>query len=112
MMIGMNAQTGKPLGGVEHLKQSIRDIVTTPLGSRVMRRDYGCGLFELVDRPFSHNLVGDITMSIANALDRWEPRFRLEGVSVHPAGAGKVDITIEGLYLINNEPVTIEGILL
>lgn len=51
-MIGMNAKTGKALGGVEHLKQSIRDIVTTPLGSRVMRRDYGCGLYELVDRLF------------------------------------------------------------
>ncbi|WMN59296.1 GPW/gp25 family protein [Pseudoalteromonas xiamenensis] len=109
-MIGMNAKTGKALSGVEHLKQSIRDIVTTPLGSRVMRRDYGCGLFELVDRPFSHSLVGDITMSIANALEKWEPRFRLDGVSVHPAGEGKLSIAINGLYLINGEPVLIEGI--
>ena len=48
-MIGMNAKTGKALSGVDHLKQSIQDIVTTPLGSRVMRRDYGCGLFDLLD---------------------------------------------------------------
>ena len=109
-MIGMNAKTGKPLGGVEHLKQSIRDIVTTPLGSRVMRRDYGCGLYELVDRPFSHSLEGDITMTIANALEKWEPRFQLDGVAVHPAGEGKLSIEIKGLYLINGEPVTIEGI--
>ena len=110
-MIGMNAKTGKPLGGVEHLKQSIRDIVTTPLGSRVMRRDYGCGLFDLIDRPFSQSLVGEVTMSIATALDRWEPRFALEGVSVSPNGEGKLILSIEGLYLINDAPVTIEGIL-
>ncbi|MCG7536483.1 GPW/gp25 family protein [Pseudoalteromonas sp. OOF1S-7] len=109
-MIGMHAKTGKPLGGVEHLKQSIRDIVTTPKGSRVMRREYGCGLFELIDRPFSHSLVGDITIAISNALEQWEPRFALEGVAVHPAGDGKLSIAIEGLYLINGEPVTIEGI--
>ncbi|WP_046005615.1 GPW/gp25 family protein [Pseudoalteromonas rubra] len=109
-MAGMDAQTGKPLSGLTHLRQSIRDIVTTPLGSRVMRRNYGCGLYELVDRPFSHSLVGDITMVISNALELWEPRFRLEGVAVHPAGNGKLSITIEGLYLISGQPVTIEGI--
>ncbi len=39
-MRGMNANTGKELEGIEHLKQSIIDILTTPIGSRVMRRDY------------------------------------------------------------------------
>ncbi|MCF6435243.1 MULTISPECIES: GPW/gp25 family protein [Pseudoalteromonas] len=109
-MIGMNAQTGRPLSGVEHLKQSIRDIVTTPLGSRVMRRDYGCGLFDLLDSPFSSSLVGDITLAISEGLEKWEPRFRLESVAVHPAGSGKLSIDINGLYLINGEPVIIEGI--
>ncbi|KAF7769997.1 hypothetical protein PCIT_a2931 [Pseudoalteromonas citrea] len=109
-MIGMNAKTGQPLSGVEHLKQSITDIVTTPLGSRVMRRDYGCGLFDLLDSPFSNSLVGDITLAISNALEQWEPRFELEEVAVHPEGSGKLSIDISGLYLINGEPVLIEGI--
>lgn len=49
-------------------------------------------------------------MTIAEALEKWEPRFQLDGVAVHPAGEGKLSIEIKGLYLINGEPVTIEGI--
>ncbi len=40
-MKGMDAKTGKVLEGLEHLKQSIIDILTTPVSSRIMRRDYG-----------------------------------------------------------------------
>ena len=109
-MLGMNAKTGKPLSGVEHLKQSIQDIVTTPIGSRVMRRDYGCGLFDLLDSPYSTSMVGDITLVISNALEKWEPRFELESVAVQPTSPGKLSIDISGLYLINGELVLIEGI--
>ncbi|MBE0367662.1 GPW/gp25 family protein [Pseudoalteromonas sp. MMG013] len=109
-MLGMNAKTGKPLAGVEHLKQSIHDIVTTPIGSRVMRRDYGCGLFDLLDSPYSTSMVGDITLVVSNALEKWEPRFELESVAVQPTGDGKLSIDISGLYLISGEPVLIEGI--
>ena len=31
-MRGMSSDTGKALSGLDHLKQSIRDILTTPLG--------------------------------------------------------------------------------
>lgn len=39
-MNGISATTGRPLSGIDHLRQSIRDILTTPIGSRVMRRLY------------------------------------------------------------------------
>lgn len=48
-MLGINAQTGQPLSGIDHLRQSIRDILTTRSGMRVMRRDYGSRLPALVD---------------------------------------------------------------
>ncbi|GDD08501.1 phage baseplate assembly protein [Escherichia coli] len=35
-MLGMDRNTGKPLSGVDHICQSIVDILTTPLGTRVM----------------------------------------------------------------------------
>jgi len=31
--MGMNAETGRELKGLEHLKQSIADILNTPIGS-------------------------------------------------------------------------------
>ena len=40
-MNGINATTGAALSGMDHLRQSIRDILTTRVGTRVMRRAYG-----------------------------------------------------------------------
>ena len=39
-MIGMDRHTGQPISGLDHLLQSIEDILTTPLGSRLMRPEY------------------------------------------------------------------------
>ncbi|MGL4827152.1 MAG: GPW/gp25 family protein, partial [Vibrionaceae bacterium] len=47
----MNRFTGYSISELQHIKQSIQDILTTPLGSRVMRRDYGSAIFELIDQP-------------------------------------------------------------
>ena len=49
----MNRETGAALGLVEHIAQSITDILTTRIGTRVMRREYGSLLPELVDQPFN-----------------------------------------------------------
>ena len=56
-MRGMSATSGKELEGLDHLKQSIIDILTTPIGSRVMRRNYGSRLFELVDKPINRDFT-------------------------------------------------------
>ena len=53
----MNNITGESIDGLAHLKQSVNDILTTPIGSRVMRRDYGCGLVELLDSPIDASLI-------------------------------------------------------
>lgn len=81
-MRGMNAATGRALEGDAHLRQSIADILTTPLGSRVMRRDYGSLLFELVDQPWNALTRLRLYAAVALALSRWETRLRLRRVSV------------------------------
>lgn len=81
-MRGTDAKTGKPLDGMAHLKQSIRDILTTPLGSRVMRRDYGSRLFDLVDAPLTPNTIADIYAATVEALSIWEPRIYPQRVKV------------------------------
>lgn len=102
-MSGMNARTGVALGGLEHLKQSIRDILTTPLGSRVMRRQYGSGLFDLIDAPTNRRILAAIYAATAGALRRWEPRFQLQRVAVESVNAGSIALTVYGLYLYNGE---------
>ncbi|EDJ4804012.1 baseplate assembly protein, partial [Salmonella enterica] len=39
--MGMNRNTGLAISDSEHIGQSMRDILLTPVGSRVMRREYG-----------------------------------------------------------------------
>ena len=72
-MRGMNVATGKPLSGVDHLRQSITNILTTPIGSRVMRRDYGSNLFNRIDNPVNGDLIAEVYADVYDALDKWEP---------------------------------------
>lgn len=110
-MNGINAATGQRLSGVEHLKQSIRDILTTRIGTRVMRRDYGSRLPELVDNPTGELLKVELFAATAEALVKWEPRFRLDRVYLQSASeAGKIVLALEGRILLNDEPVRLEGI--
>ncbi|KVE36755.1 GPW/gp25 family protein, partial [Burkholderia sp. TSV86] len=79
-MDGTSASDGKPRAGIAHLRQSIIDILTTPVGSRVMRRDYGSRLYQLVDAPLNAETIVDLYAATAEALAAWEPRFRLTQV--------------------------------
>ncbi len=96
-MAGMNATTGSPISGNAHLAQSIADILSTPLGSRVMRRDYGSLLFDLLDQPINGSLPMLLRAATAIALRRWEPRLRLTRVTIdgEPA-AGRLQMSIAG----------------
>ena len=112
-MPGTNAETGKELTGPAHLRQSVRDILTTPIGTRVMRRDYGS---RLVDAPLTPATLAEIDAAAAEALGRWEPRLRVERIRATAAqgslDGGKVLIDLDGVYLPDGENVRIEGLLI
>lgn len=111
MMRGMDAASGRPLSGLAHVRQSVRDILATPVGSRVMRRDYGSRLPDLLDAPLSAGLVMEVYAETAAALARWEPRFRLSRVRVAEAGAGRLVLDLDGEFLVEGRAVTLEGIV-
>jgi len=111
-MRGMNASTGKQLSGIDHVRQSVRDILSTPVGSRVMRRDYGSRLPDLMDAPVTPELVVEVYAETAAALARWEPRFKLFRVQVAEAAPGCMVLDLEGEYLADGQAVTLEGIVL
>lgn len=101
-MIGMDRIGGLALAGDAHLAQSIGDILTTPLGSRVMRRDYGSLLFELIDRPLNAATRLLLVMATAIAIDRWEPRIAVrqvifaDGLEGSDFKSGKAAVTVIG----------------
>ena len=102
MTVGMNRHNGEaisdtaggPAGGQAHLAQSILDILTTPVGTRVMLRDYGCELPAILDQPMNGEMLVDATMAVAEALDRWEPRIELARVRLVDVAAGQAQFEL------------------
>jgi len=79
-LTGMSRTSGKVLSGHDHIAQSIGDILSTPLGTRVMRRDYGSLMFELLDAPLNTATRLLCITAVALAIARWEPRFTVNQV--------------------------------
>ncbi len=107
-MIGMSNHTGRALAGNAHIAQSIADILTTPIGSRVMRRDYGSQLPDLIDWPTNDATRLQAYAATAMALLRWEPRIRLSRVQLFLGEQpGHVVLDIEGTRADINEPLSL-----
>tara|TARA_B100000678_G_scaffold258338_1_gene237844 strand:+ start:6945 stop:7289 length:345 start_codon:yes stop_codon:yes gene_type:complete len=94
---GMNTATGAKVSGEAHLRQSVRDILTTPIGSRVMRRTYGSRLYELMDAPITPGLMALARAFTADALARWEPRLEVIRV-VAKAVSGQIEIDLQARF--------------
>ncbi|AZC16650.1 MULTISPECIES: GPW/gp25 family protein [Pseudomonas] len=101
-MIGMDRRTGQSLSGIAHVRQSIEDILSTPLGSRRMRPEYGSNLRRFVDLPVTGGWKSAVQAEVARALLRWEPRLKLEQVQVVSVVAGQITFQLTGQYLGNS----------
>lgn len=95
------------MGELEHLNQSIADILTTPIGTRVMRPDYGSQCPRLVDRPINKAFKLDIYAACAEALAKWEPRIKATRISIDSVSAGYVEITVK--YVVRESGATGES---
>ena len=109
--MGMNVLNGRSLTGLDHLKQSIADILNTPIGSRVMRRDYGSKLFSLIDAPLNRGTLVDIYAVTAEALMKWEDRLLVSAVDITSAQLGQITLKITGKYVLDGKTVQLDGIV-
>ncbi|WP_220708603.1 GPW/gp25 family protein [Citrobacter freundii] len=106
--LGMNRHTGLSISEVEHIRQSVRDILVTPVGSRVMRREYGSLLSALIDHPQTPALRLQIMAACYSAIQKWEPRVSLTTITFERGendGAMYVDIT--GTRSTSGQPFSI-----
>lgn len=94
--IGMNRDTGEVITDIEHIRQSVRDILLTPVGTRVMRRSYGSLLSALIDQPQNEALRLQIMSACYMAILQWEPRVKLTGISYESAFDGGMVVEITG----------------
>lgn len=93
-MSGISKTTGKVLSRRDHIAQSINDILTTPIRSRLMRRNYGSYLPQLVDHPATAANRLRLIAATAQAIMKWEPRTRLLSVRVGFNAQGKCELHI------------------
>ncbi len=82
--------------GAEEITASLRMILSTALGERVMRPEFGCAIWDHIFDPITPSTLGAMTNAVREAVTRWEPRVELESVDAepNPENPGQVDIDI------------------
>jgi phage baseplate assembly protein W len=104
----MNRHTGGAMSTREHIAQSITDVLTTRIGTRIMRREYGSLVPDLIDEPFNDVTRLRVYAATALAVMRWEPRVRLS--HVHLLGAdlqGRAVLDLHGSLIDTHEPLSL-----
>lgn len=96
----MDLTTGKWIEGRAFLEQSIRLILRTPKASRLIKKEFGSSLFDLIDSG-SRDLAA-YTLAVSRALEGLQ-EFRLRKVSFAPSEPGRIELEIEGDYLPASE---------
>lgn len=96
MYYGMNSSTGKAITDTEHLRQSVKDILITPQGSRIARREYGSLLSTLIDQPQNPALRLQMMSAVYVALMRWEPRLILDAITISSDFDGSMIVDLTG----------------
>jgi phage baseplate assembly protein W len=82
--------------GGEDIARSMRMVLATARGERVMRPEFGCAIWDLLFEPINANTLGLMAQAVREALAQWEPRAAVEEVTVTPdeADSGRVRIGI------------------
>ena len=86
----MSRDSGRPVADkLAAIRQSLHDIFTTPIGSRIQRREYGSYLFALIDAPMNPANRLRLAAALVDAATRWEPRVTLESAIIEVSMDGK-----------------------
>ncbi|EEQ15265.1 Baseplate assembly protein W [Yersinia frederiksenii ATCC 33641] len=79
------------------------DILLTPIGSRVMRRDYGSLLSSMIDQPQTPALELQIKVACYMAILKWEPRVKLTSVTTERRFNGQMVVNLTGQHAETGE---------
>lgn len=74
----------------ESVRQSIWTILGTAKGKRVMRPEFGCGIYDLVFEVNDAATAGKVVQAVREALLAFEPRIDVRDVQVRPEQQGEV----------------------
>jgi len=86
----------------EHIKQSIRALLLTARGQRVMRPDFGNVLGAYLFENIGETTAALIKSEITSAIERYERRVELGSVRVYGEGRNPGVISVEITYTITS----------
>ncbi len=95
----MSRTTGRWIGELDHIKQSIQDILTTPIGERTARREYGSIIPDLIDQPINDALI----LQLYTLISKWENRISIEQITVSDLRAGALVFDLEAIHIATGE---------
>ncbi len=84
----------------EDIRQAILIILGTARGERVMRPDFGSGLYTLVFEPVNKTTMALVRYEVEQALIDWEPRIDLEDVTVTTDATERNTLLIDISYRV------------
>lgn len=117
MKQGTDRNTGRLISGVAYLWQRLSDVISTPVGSLVGRRDFGSRMFEMLDRNVGEDFYMDAFVRLAEAINNPAnglDDFRLSTMRVERPAEHHVEIYLSGFLLDGDSttPVDLERITL
>ena len=100
----MSRNSGRPVADkLAGIRQSLHDIFTTPIGSRIQRREYGSYLFALIDAPMNPANRLRLAAALVDAATRWEPRVTLVSAIIEVGMDGKTVLNYRARLLDDAE---------
>lgn len=103
----ISRETGLSVTEIESIQQSIEDIITTPIGTRIMRREYGSTFADLVDQPMNEVLIIRMYSAIYTPISRWEDRISIESLNISKVSSGSLQLDLEAVHMITGQPLNL-----
>jgi uncharacterized protein len=90
--VSVDPQSGKINAAAyeESVRQSLWIILGTAKGERLMRPDFGCGIYDLVFENISASTAGRVSQAVREALLFFEPRVDVLNIQVGSENGGEV----------------------
>jgi phage baseplate assembly protein W len=103
--IKVNAKGGLSYSeGPERIQDAIWIVLSTALGERLMRPDFGAGVHDYVFQPNSDVMRTRLQSAVNDALLKWEPRIELTNVNVQEGDQpSQVRVSIDYRIRTTNE---------
>jgi len=86
-------------GGAD-IDGSLRMILMTAPGERLMRPQFGCRIWDLLFEPVNANTIGLMSEAVRDAVSQWEPRVDLDEVTIDPDPADSAKVIINLTYRV------------